>query len=84
MKLQLEIGDKIRRYDIGLTREIDYVYIIDSVTKTLAKSGITIFKRDLIYGTTTPKNPKNKVLARVYTKDKQNWSSPDYFLIEND
>lgn len=82
MKTQLEIGDKIQRFEVMLSREIDYIYVIDSVTKTLAKSGNTTFKRELIYNTLEPKNSKNKIIARVYTKAERGWSTPDYFLIE--
>lgn len=82
MKTQLEIGDKIQRFEVMLTKEYDSLYEIISVTKTLAKTENKVFKRDLVYDTKHPENSKNKIIARVYTKEKQTWSSPDYFLVE--
>jgi hypothetical protein len=84
MKKQLEIGDKIQRFEVMLSREIDYVYVIDSVTKTLAKSKNQTFKRDLDFNTIHPKKSKNKIIARVYTKEPSTWSSPDFFLINEE
>jgi hypothetical protein len=85
MKTQLEIGDKIKRFEVRMSIEIEYTYIIDSLTKTLAKSEDTIFKRDLNYDTIKPKKSTKKIVARVYLKEKTtSLTSPDYFLIEND
>ena len=83
MKTQLEIGDKIQRFEAGMTREIDYLDEIISVTKTLAKSEKRIYKRDLNYNTTKPKNSKNSIVERVYLNEKTTWSSRDYFLVES-
>lgn len=83
MKLKLEIGDTIQRFENNLNREVGGVYIIESVTKTLAKSGVKVFRRDLDYGTKHPENSSKEVVARVYTKEKQTWSSPDYFLVKS-
>lgn len=82
MKTQLEVGDKIQRFEVSLTKEFDNLYDIISVTKTLAKTKNKTFKRELVYGTKHPLNSKNKIIARVYTKEKQSFSSPDYFLVE--
>lgn len=82
MKKQLEIGDKIQRFENNFTKEVDFIYEIKSVTKTLAKSDSEIFKIELIYNTKKPTISKNKIIAMVKTKEKQNWSSPDYFLVE--
>ena len=83
MKSQLEIGDKIKRFEVRLTREVDHIYVIDNVTKTLAKSGKTTFKRELDYEINYPVKSNNKIIARVINKKKQTWTSPDFFLIEN-
>lgn len=83
-KVKLEVGDKIKRFEVMLTKEIDYIYVINSVTKTLAKSESGSFKRELVYNTIHPKQTKNKIIARVLTKAKETWSTPDYFLIEED
>ena len=83
MKTKLEIGDKIQRFEVMLTKECDYLYEIISVTKTLAKTENKVFKRELDFNTKLPDKSKNKIIARVYTKDIQTWTSPDYFLIEN-
>ena len=82
MKAKLEIGDKIQRFEVRLSKEIDYIYVIDSVTKTLAKSKDEVFKRDLINGTIHPEKSTNKIISRVQTKEKQGWTSPQFFLIE--
>jgi hypothetical protein len=84
MKTQLEIGDKIQRFEVMLTKEYDSLYEIISVTKTLAKTENKIFKRELHFNTKHPEKSKNKIVARVYTKEKQTWSSPDFFLVEKD
>jgi tRNA A22 N-methylase len=83
MKTTLEIGDKIKRFEVMLTKEYDYIYEIISVTKTLAKTKDMVFKRELVFGTNLPVS-KNKIIAKVETKEKRPWSSPDYFLIETD
>lgn len=82
-KTKLEIGDKIQRFEVMLTKEYDSLYEIISVTKTLAKTENKTFKRELHYDTAFPKTSKNKIIARVYTKDPQTWSTPDYFLVES-
>jgi hypothetical protein len=84
MKTKLEIGDKIQRFEVRLSREIDYIYVIDSVTKTLAKSGDDVFKRELDFNTKHPEKSKNKIIAGVSLKKKQSWGYPDYFLVEKD
>lgn len=84
MKTNLEIGDKIQRFEVMLTREYDFLDEVISVTKTLAKTKNKIFKRELVFNTKHPEKSKNKIIARVYTKERQNWSSPDYFLVEKD
>jgi hypothetical protein len=84
MKTQLEIGDKIKRFEVRMSIEIDCTYTIDYVTKTLAKSEFTTFKRELVYQTGKPEKSTKKIVARVELKKSQGWSSPDYFLIEND
>ena len=82
MKTKLEIGDKIQRFEVRLSKEIDYIYVINCVTKTLAKSDNKVFKRDLINGTIHPEKSTNKIISRVQTKEKQGWTSPQFFLIE--
>jgi hypothetical protein len=84
MKTKLDVGDKIQRFEAMLTKEYDSLCEVISVTKTLAKTENKIFKRELVFNTKHPKNSKNKIIARVYTKDNQTWSTPDYFLVEND
>lgn len=80
MKKQLEIGDKLQRFETGLTREIATIYEIISVTKTVAKDkNGKIFKRDLIFETT---RPNDKFLAEVNLKGKISWSTPRYFVFK--
>lgn len=81
-KGKLNIGDKIQRFEVQLTKEYDSLYEIISVTKTLAKTENKIFLRDLIFDSTHPKNTKNKIIARVKIKGKSDWGTPDYFLVE--
>lgn len=54
MKTELEIGDKIKRFEVMLSVEINYIYTIDSVTKTLGKSKDDKFKKEIIFNTTKP------------------------------
>jgi hypothetical protein len=83
MKVQLEIGDKIQRFETQLTREVDYIYEIESVTKTLAKtSGGKSFKRGLIFDSKRPLKSTNKTIAEVRLNEKYTFTSPSYFLIE--
>jgi hypothetical protein len=83
MKAQLEIGDKIQRFEVQLSKEIDFIYEIESVTKTLAKTkNGYIFKRDLDYNTTTPKKSTNKIIAEVHLKGESGWCAPRYYLIQ--
>lgn len=84
MKTQLEVGDKVQRFEVMMTREYESLYEVISVTKTLAKTENKVFKRELIFNTKHPENTKNKIIAMVKTKEKQNWSSPDYFLVCTD
>lgn len=78
----LEVGDKIQRFEVLLTKEYDYLYEIINVTKTLAKTKYKTFSRELDFNTKHPENTKNKIIARVYTKESQSWTSADYFLVE--
>lgn len=82
-KTQLEIGDKIRRFEVQLTREIDTIYEIASVTKTLAKTkdGKSFF-RELDFNSTRPEISKNKILAEVQAKGVKGYSAPRFYLIE--
>lgn len=83
MKTQLEIGDKIQRFDVQSTREVDYIYEVKSVTKTLAKtSGGKSFKRGLIFDSKRPLKSTNKIIAEVRLNEKYTFTSPNYFLIE--
>jgi hypothetical protein len=82
MKTKLEIGDKIRRFELQRTREIDTTYEIIAVTKTLAKSETKTFKIGLRYNIAHPKVSKYKTIALVDLKDKST-SSDSYFLIKN-
>jgi hypothetical protein len=83
MKAKLEIGDKIQRFEVQLSREIDFIYEIESVTKTLAKTkNGDVFKIDLDYSTTIPKKSTNKIIAEVNLKGKTDWCTPRYYLIE--
>jgi hypothetical protein len=82
MKTQLEIGDKIQRFEVNLTKEIPYITEIISVTKTLAKTESKTFNRGLIFDVAKPKNATNKIIVGVYSKGKRDWSTPSYFLIE--
>lgn len=82
MKTQLEIGDKIQRFEVSLTKEIDFIDEITSVTKTLAKSKYRVYKKDLHFNTKHPIGCRNKIIAKVYLNKKITWSSPDFFLIE--
>lgn len=50
----LQVGDKIKRFEVRMTKEIEHVYEIESVTKTLAKSGESKFKRKITTYTTMP------------------------------
>lgn len=75
----LEIGDKIKRFEI--IKEIDTIYEIASVTKTLAKTvyGHT-FYRKLNYNTS---KPKENYVAEVRRKDIYNSGlGKRFFLIE--
>ena len=82
IKTQLEIGDKIQRFEVSLTREVDAIYVITSVTKTLAKCQNKTFKRMLDFDAKKPIKSKNKIIAKVYINEKTSWSSPDYFLVK--
>lgn len=75
MKTHLEIGDKIKRFE--LSKEIEFEYIIASVTKTQAKTidGYR-FKRELNYNVT---KPAEKCVAEVYPIGRQNYKR--YFLV---
>lgn len=82
MKTLLEVGDKIQRFDTAMTKEISSVYTITEVTKTLAKTQTKTFRREIDYSPIKPKKHTNKIIGKVYTKERINWTSPDYFLIE--
>jgi hypothetical protein len=84
MKTELEIGDEIVRFEVG--RKIEYLYVIDSLTKTLVKSKTKIFKNKLFYDTTKPTRitdeSKLNIIAEVYLKGRSSWSTPRYYLIK--
>lgn len=82
MKKQLEVGDKIQRFEVQMTKEVDYLDEIISVTKALAKSKYKTYKRDLDFNSRKPVSSKGEIVAKVHTKEKASWSSPDYFLIK--
>ena len=77
MKTQLEIGDKIKRYEIR--GEISHTYEIISTTKTLAKTiNGDSFYRNLEYNTT---KPREDYIAEVKRKETTSLGKR-YFLIE--
>ena len=77
MKKQLEVGDKIRRYEI--MGEVDFIYTITSVTKTLAKTSEGhSFERNIDYNTT---KPMEHYIGEVNLKGKR-VMSPRYYLIK--
>lgn len=79
MKTQLEIGDKIKRFEVN-NKEIDYVYVIDKVTKTLAKCGdFNVFHRDIIYDV---KLPDDRFVGIVKMKGEGFSFSRNYFLLK--
>ena len=84
MKTQLEIGDEIVRFEVG--NKIEYLYVIDSLTKTLAKSRTTSFKNKLVYDTSKPTRitaeSKLNIIAEVYLKSRSSWTTPRYYLIK--
>ena len=75
MKTHLEIGDKIKRFE--LSKEIEFEYVVASLTKTQAKTADGYrFKRELNYNVT---KPNEKCVAEVYKIGHEN--SKRYFLI---
>ena len=78
MKKQLEVGDKIQRFEVQMTKEVDFLDEIISVTKTKYKA----YKRGLEFNSRKPVSSKGEIVAKVHTKEKASWSSPDYFLIK--
>lgn len=78
-KQLLEIGDKIKRFEVS--REIEHTYEITSVTKTLAKTiDGHAFYRNLNYNTS---KPMDNYIAEVKRKDLETSSlGKRFFLIQ--
>jgi hypothetical protein len=84
MKTELEIGDEIVRFEVG--KKIEYLYVIDCLTKKLAKSREASFKNKLIYDTSKPNNitdeSKLNIIAELYLKSRSSWTATRYYLIK--
>ena len=78
--MNLQIGDKIKRFN--LSYEYDTVYEVISLTKTLAKvksSNNKVFK---IQVETAVKTPNENFIGEVIPKEKMYQSQGRYFLLK--
>lgn len=84
MKTQLEVGDRVKRFEIG-HGEFDCTHVVDRVTKKYAFIHDYCFNRNLDF---VCKNPdENRFVCMLTHENKKGyrergWSSPNFYLLK--